>query len=235
MNLSSIIGIQLALVGVVAFGAAPRIRARWPGVAALTLIAPSLLLIGGIGLAAFGFFGGATPLSGTPNPIPATVTSVDTGNRLYQANCAACHGVDGEGGGPLANTTPVQPPSLKAHLSQHTDGDLFSFISNGLPGGMPAWSSTLSETDRWNLINYLRAINAAGASVVPASVGPGSGGPSPSASPSAGPSPSAVAILAVPMSWFALLVGMLGVRRRRRPRGLANVLRLSLDKTKRTR
>jgi len=100
---------------------------------------------------------------------------------------------------------------------------------------MPACSSTLSETDRWNLINHLRAINAAGASVVPASVGPGSGGPSPSASPSAGPSPSAVAILAVPMSWFALLVGMLGVRRRRRPRGLANVLRLSLDKTKRTR
>jgi mono/diheme cytochrome c family protein len=224
MNLSTIIGIEIALLGLVAFGAAPRVRRRWPTVAGLTLIVPSLLLISGIGLALFGAFGGATPLSSTPNPIAATVTSVDTGNRLYQANCAACHGVDGEGGGPLANTTPIQPPSLKAHLSQHTDGDLFYWISNGLPGGMPAWSSQLSETDRWNLINYLRAINEPGASIPPASVGPGSSGASgaspagASTEPSAGPSPSAAAFLALPLTWAGVLAGMLAVRWRRRSR-----------------
>ena len=53
------------------------------------------------------------------------------------------------------------PPSLLAHLGQHSDGDLFYWITNGMPGGMPAWASKLSETDRWNLINYLRAINGA--------------------------------------------------------------------------
>jgi mono/diheme cytochrome c family protein len=87
---------------------------------------------------------------------------VDTGYRLYQANCTACHGVDGNGGGPLSGTTPVTPPSLRAHLAEHTDGDLFYWISEGLPGGMPAWKTELSETDRWNLVNYLRSLNGQG-------------------------------------------------------------------------
>ncbi len=218
MNLATIIGIEIALLGLVAFGVAPRVRVRWPGFAGLTLVFPTLLLVAGIGLAAFGAFGGATPLSSTPNPIPGTVTSVDTGNELYQANCAACHGVDGEGGGPLANTTAIQPPSLKAHLSQHTDGDLFYWITNGLPGGMPAWASVLSETDRWNVINYLRAINAPGASIVPASVVPSGSSPSappPSGAGSVGPA-TAVALLGLPGFWLSLTVGMLVVRWRRR-------------------
>ena len=73
----------------------------------------------------------------------------------------------GNGGGPLAGTTQVQPPSLKAHLQQHTDGDLYYWISNGLPGGMPAWSTSISETDRWNLVNYLRSINGVGPTAEP--------------------------------------------------------------------
>jgi hypothetical protein len=67
----------------------------------------------------------------------------------------------------LSGTTPVTPPSLKAHLSQHTDGDLYYWISKGLPGGMPAWESQLSETDRWNLVNYLRSINGQGPTANP--------------------------------------------------------------------
>ncbi len=202
MNLATIIGIQVGLLGLVAFGVAPRVRRRWPRLAAVTLIVPSLVVITGAALAAFGTFGGATPLSSTPNPVSATVTSVETGNRLYQANCAACHGVDAQGGGPLADTTPIQPPSLKAHLTQHTDGDLFYWITNGLPGGMPGWAATLSPTDRWNVVNYLRAINA-GSSVPPASLAPPSG----SGSPTTGGSGSAFGVLVVPAGW-SLWVGL---------------------------
>ncbi len=219
MSLGAIVGIQLALVGLVAFGLAPRMRRRWPATGALAAILPSLLLIGGIGLALVDTVGGATPDSSLPNPVPATVTSVDAGNRLYQANCAACHGVGGEGGGPLANTTPILPPSLKAHLSQHTDGDLFYWLTNGLPGGMPAWAGTLSETDRWNVINYLRAINQPDASIVPASLVPSASVAPDSARPSAdGSSGTLLAIVALPSAWSTLLVGLLSVRWRRRRR-----------------
>ncbi len=39
----------------------------------------------------------------------------------------------------------------------HTDAQLFDWITNGLPGTrMPAWKNKLSDTDRWNLVNYMR-------------------------------------------------------------------------------
>jgi len=225
MSLGVIIGIQIALVGLVAFGLAPRVRRRWPAAGALTAILPSLLVIGGIGLALVDTLGGATPDSSTPNPVSATVTSVDAGNRLYQANCAACHGVSGEGGGPLANTTPIQPPSLKAHLAQHTDGDLFYWITNGLPGGMPAWSATLSETDRWNVINYLRAINVAGASIPPASIAPPASEAPGSSDAASSPGPAAagslgtlLGVLVLPSAWSSVAVGLFCLRWRRRRR-----------------
>jgi len=159
MSLLFVIGIQLLVVGVVLVAATPTIRRRWPGGDAALTIARTGALVFGIVLVAADLSGTATPMSRTPNPVAGTVTSIDAGRAVYQATCAACHGVDGQGGGPQAGTTAVTPPSLTAHLSGHSDGDLFYWITNGLPGGMPAWGDRLSETDRWNLVNYLRAIN----------------------------------------------------------------------------
>jgi mono/diheme cytochrome c family protein len=157
-----IIGVQLAAVGIALFFLTPAIRRRWPSADSYLALLRTALIVVGIALVGLTASGGQTPMSNTPNPVAAQVTSVDRGYDLYQANCAKCHGVDGNGGGPLSGTTQVAPPSLKAHLSQHTDGDLYYWISKGLPGGMPAWESELSETDRWNLVNYLRSINGQG-------------------------------------------------------------------------
>jgi mono/diheme cytochrome c family protein len=174
VSLGLVIGVQLAAVGIALFFLTPRIRRRWPGAEGYLALVRSVLVIGGISLVGLSVSGGQTPMSGTPNPVPAQVISVNAGYRLYQANCAACHGVDGTGGGPLSGTTPVRPPSLRAHLAEHSDGDLFYWISQGLPGGMPAWESALSETDRWHLVNYLRSINGQGPTANPSAstVGP---------------------------------------------------------------
>jgi mono/diheme cytochrome c family protein len=167
VSLGLVIGVQLAVLGIALFFLTPAIRRRWPAASSYLALARTAGIVIGIALIGLAVSGGQTPMSNTPNPVPDQVTSVDAGYQLYQANCAACHGVDGNGGGPLAGTTPVTPPSLKAHLSQHTDGDLFYWITNGLPGGMPAWSSKLSETDRWNVVNYLRSINGQGPTANP--------------------------------------------------------------------
>jgi mono/diheme cytochrome c family protein len=117
---------------------------------------------------------------------------------LYQANCARCHGVDALGGGVDAATTQVTPPNLRSgHLDQHSDADVYLWISDGLPGGMPAWSGTLSETDRWNLVNYLRAINGRG--------------PSPATSVAATNRNPELAGLAVAGTLASLLLGWLGI------------------------
>jgi len=39
----------------------------------------------------------------------------------------------------------------------HTDGQLFYWVSYGVQGtAMPAFKDSLSEEERWNVINYLR-------------------------------------------------------------------------------
>ena len=37
-----------------------------------------------------------------------------TGDQLFAAHCASCHGADGEGGGPAANTIKIAPPNLRS-------------------------------------------------------------------------------------------------------------------------
>jgi mono/diheme cytochrome c family protein len=162
VSLGLVIGVQLAALGIALFFLTPAIRRRWPRADSSLALGRTALIVVGIALVGLTASGGQTPMSNTPNPVPAQVTSVDRGYDHYQASCAACHGVDGNGGGPLSGTTAVTPPSLRAHLAQHTDGDLFYWISEGLPGGMPAWKDQLSETDRWDLVNYLRSINGQG-------------------------------------------------------------------------
>ena len=40
----------------------------------------------------------------------------------------------------------------------HTDPQFFAFIADGYAGSqMPAFRNAFSETDIWNLVNYLRS------------------------------------------------------------------------------
>jgi mono/diheme cytochrome c family protein len=142
-------------------------------VATASRIGAALAGLGGLVLLLAAALGPAGPGGSLVNPIPDTVASVDAGAALYQANCARCHGVDGLGGGPDAGTTQFPPANLRSgHLLQHSDADIYTWITYGIQGGMPAWSGTLSETDRWNLVNYLRAIDGRGPSPDPSAAGP---------------------------------------------------------------
>jgi mono/diheme cytochrome c family protein len=91
------------------------------------------------------------------NPVPADADSIERGTSLYLANCSVCHGVTGTGDGPAAEAW-ARPAPLSAVVPDLTDGELAYRISTGTVGTrMPAYATTLSENDRWDLVNYLRA------------------------------------------------------------------------------
>ena len=123
------------------------------------LIAIVVVVVLGVVIAlGTGILGGAPTAT---NPISSTTDSIDRGATTYANSCARCHGVDARGGGADSATTKVPPPALSgpsSHLTAHSDGDLFTFIHDGLPGGMPQWAGTLSDNQIWDVINFLRSL-----------------------------------------------------------------------------
>ena len=95
----------------------------------------------------------------TPNPVVATPESIADGKRAYQ-KCASCHGTNGQGG--AGNDLIPAAPSLVDDQWDHgsTDGEIFSNIRNGVAPdfNMVPFKDQLSDTDIWNLVNYLRSI-----------------------------------------------------------------------------
>jgi mono/diheme cytochrome c family protein len=39
-----------------------------------------------------------------------------------------------------------------------SDGDMFMTISSGIPDRMPALNENLTVRDRWDVVNYVRAV-----------------------------------------------------------------------------
>jgi|SRR5579862_2936553 len=95
-----------------------------------------------------------------PNPVKFTEVSVERGKKVFSTQCALCHGDKGNGKGELAADMKLtisdftQPDTLK----DRTDGELFAIIGTGKEA-MPAQGSRLTDTHRWNLVNYIRALS----------------------------------------------------------------------------
>ena len=71
-----------------------------------------------------------------------------TGKGIYEANCATCHGVDGQGGvGPeLAGVVADKYPDIK---------DQIAVVTNG-KAQMPAWRGDLTPKEIRKVVEYTR-------------------------------------------------------------------------------
>jgi len=94
-----------------------------------------------------------------PNPVKSTSASIADGKHLYDSQCAMCHGADGDGKGDLAADMKLKLRDLRdpEALKDSTDGELFYILTKG-KGDMPGEEDRLSETQRWNLVNYMRSL-----------------------------------------------------------------------------
>ena len=93
------------------------------------------------------------------NPVAATPESIAAGEALYKRRCRACPGKEGTGGNP--KDAGSEPPSNlvdREWTFGQTDGEIFHVIRNGVGPAfeMEPWDDRLSETDTWNVVNFLR-------------------------------------------------------------------------------
>jgi mono/diheme cytochrome c family protein len=94
------------------------------------------------------------------DPLPASQEVVGRGHQVYMQSCALCHGTDGRGRTDLGRA--MYPPAMdlnSPHAQHWNDAELFWITQNGIRlTGMPSWKSTISETDTWQLVRFLRAL-----------------------------------------------------------------------------
>jgi high-affinity iron transporter len=89
--------------------------------------------------------------------IPATAPQLGAGARVYQAQCAACHGPAGRGDGPAAAGLTPAPADLTdfRKLTGTTPLDFYRRVTIGVAGTtMPAYESRLTAEERWAVASY---------------------------------------------------------------------------------
>jgi mono/diheme cytochrome c family protein len=91
------------------------------------------------------------------NPVPPSAQNSKQAKSLFNGNCAICHGETGRGDGPIAADCTPKPANFADSklMDAETDGSLFWKIANGNES-MPRWDGVLSETQRWQLVNFIR-------------------------------------------------------------------------------
>lgn len=89
------------------------------------------------------------------------------GKDRYAIYCAPCHGVAGDGKGPIAGVAldggprlTVPPPAFTSdRLKGMVVGQMYAAIRNGVnAGNMPSYASQLPVKDRWAVLAYVRQL-----------------------------------------------------------------------------
>lgn len=94
------------------------------------------------------------------SPIPPTSHNLQTGLRLYEADCASCHGDRASPHGALGLALYPRAPQFLEDAPDMPEYENFYLIRNGIRWtGMPGWSAVLSPDQTWILATFLSHIN----------------------------------------------------------------------------
>ena len=94
------------------------------------------------------------------NPLANDANAASAGAQIYAEKCAKCHGANAEGKG--------HHPSLRtADVQNATPGELNWVITHGTGiHGMPGFGK-LADSERWQLVSYIKSLGTAGAPASP--------------------------------------------------------------------
>ncbi|MBM3785692.1 MAG: PQQ-dependent dehydrogenase, methanol/ethanol family [Acidobacteria bacterium] len=87
------------------------------------------------------------------NPFANQTAAIAAGKKIYDQTCQACHGGNGRGN---------SGPALNGTLTRgNLDGEIFLNIRNGLRGTQMPGFPGLKTDQLWQLVTYVRSLNAA--------------------------------------------------------------------------
>jgi mono/diheme cytochrome c family protein len=97
------------------------------------------------------------------NPLSPDSQIIASGEKLYEQNCASCHGATGLGNGEAGRSLNPRPSNIAvfSKMPMATDGYLYWTIAKGgvpLGTAMPPFDGVLRETEIWEIITYLRKL-----------------------------------------------------------------------------
>jgi mono/diheme cytochrome c family protein len=101
----------------------------------------------------------AGPLLGRAQSEPLDDPILEKGRQHYLKHCASCHGVTGEGDGPLAGAYADILQNLRAHIIHHDESTLFQMIAQGVGDGMPAFATEFELDEIIDLMDYLYTLD----------------------------------------------------------------------------
>ena len=158
-RLPVLIGSQVVVLGLVGLAIAALVSAG----RRLIVVVALALLVTGLALAVPPLAVDAYPTTYRRSDVPYSATSIAHGADLFRSDCAGCHGSTGAGDGRDARGLPRPPADLRSpHTGQHTAGDLYWWITAGIPGAsMPGFGQRLGDEERWDLVNFVRALGSA--------------------------------------------------------------------------
>lgn len=101
------------------------------------------------------------------NPRTRTSESINRGKFLYETYCLVCHGVAGRGDGPISSAAGGPFFGVRTlvtdTVARRSDGYLYGVITSAQDMGrglMPRYGDKVRGSDRWDLVNYVRTLQA---------------------------------------------------------------------------
>lgn len=101
------------------------------------------------------------------NPRTRTSESINHGRFLYETYCLVCHGPAGRGDGPISSAAGGPFFGVRSlvndTIARRSDGYIYGVIVSGQVMGrglMPVYGDKVRGPDRWDLVNYVRTLQA---------------------------------------------------------------------------
>jgi thiosulfate dehydrogenase len=90
------------------------------------------------------------------NPVEPTEANLIAGMKIYQANCAVCHGDLNHSHRMLADALYPRAPQFVEDAPDMLEYQNFYIVQHGVRlSGMPAWNESLTEAQMWQVTTFL--------------------------------------------------------------------------------